>query len=198
MIELRLIYESGMRTFPPRLPEQPIFYPVLNFTYAEQIARDWNTKSGDLAGYVTRFEIDDGYVARFQRHVVGGREHEELWVPAEQLDEFNQHLVGSVEVTAAYFGPRFRGCVPDQGHLKGRDAVAQLVLLTRQLHVEGVEPSSVVETSNTAIFLHHMFWERHGFSGEGIADDERERVLEEIGNAWSDLFPKIPLTITRR
>jgi hypothetical protein len=26
--ELALIRESGWRAFPPRLPEQPIFYPV--------------------------------------------------------------------------------------------------------------------------------------------------------------------------
>ena len=36
--ELRLIEASGMRAFPPRLPEQPIFYPVTNEAYAVQIA----------------------------------------------------------------------------------------------------------------------------------------------------------------
>ena len=43
--ELRLIFENGLTAFPPRLPEQPIFYPVLNIDYARQIALDWNTKS---------------------------------------------------------------------------------------------------------------------------------------------------------
>ena len=43
--ELRLIVEADYRAFPPRLPEQPIFYPVLNEAYATQIARDWNTKA---------------------------------------------------------------------------------------------------------------------------------------------------------
>jgi hypothetical protein len=41
--ELELIQESGCRAFPPRLRRQPIFYPVLNRAYAEQIARDWNS-----------------------------------------------------------------------------------------------------------------------------------------------------------
>jgi hypothetical protein len=63
--ELERIARSGFKAFPPRLPEQPIFYPVLNFEYAAQIARDWNTKSGDLAGFVTRFEVDDEYIAQF-------------------------------------------------------------------------------------------------------------------------------------
>jgi hypothetical protein len=40
--ELRLINESGMREFPPRLPDQPIFYPQLSEDYAIKIARDWN------------------------------------------------------------------------------------------------------------------------------------------------------------
>jgi hypothetical protein len=44
-----LIWDKGMREFPPRLAHQPIFYPVANLEYARQIARDWNTadeKSG--------------------------------------------------------------------------------------------------------------------------------------------------------
>jgi hypothetical protein len=54
--ELDLIRQSGFTEFPPRLPEQPIFYPVLYEEYAAQIARDWNAKHGQPnVGYVTRF-----------------------------------------------------------------------------------------------------------------------------------------------
>ena len=49
--ELRLIEASGFTAFPPRLPEQPIFYPVTDEAYAMQIARDWNTKSASRRGY---------------------------------------------------------------------------------------------------------------------------------------------------
>jgi hypothetical protein len=111
--ELRLIDAAGMRAFPPRLPEQPIFYPVLNEDYARQIARDWNTNQGSRAGFVTRFEVEDVHVAKFERHVVGGRVHEELWVPAEDLEELNRHIVGGVEVVAAYFGDRWLDFVGD-------------------------------------------------------------------------------------
>ena len=100
--ELALIAESGYRAFPPRLPDQPIFYPVTNERYAAQIARDWNTKSGDNRGFVTRFAVDTEYLSRFERRVVGGREHEELWVPAENLDEFNRHIMGKIEVIAEF------------------------------------------------------------------------------------------------
>ena len=41
--EMRLIAESGYTAFPPRLPEQPIFYPVLDEQYACDIAEKWNT-----------------------------------------------------------------------------------------------------------------------------------------------------------
>jgi hypothetical protein len=59
--ELRLIAASGFSRFPPRLPHQPIFYPVLEESYAVEIARDWNTKdeSSGFLGFVTRFEVDD-------------------------------------------------------------------------------------------------------------------------------------------
>lgn len=105
--ELKLIAETQYTAFPPRLPDQPIFYPVMNFEYAEQIARDWNTKSNSFAGFVTQFEIDDEYAKRFSVQVVGGRQHEELWVPAEELENFNRHIVGQIKVIASYYGEQF-------------------------------------------------------------------------------------------
>ena len=99
--ELKLIEASGWRAFPPRLPEQPIFYPVLNEKYAAQIAERWNVPASG-AGYVTAFEIDAAYVARFEPKQVGAREHVELWVPAEELEEFNAHIVGEIRVVLSY------------------------------------------------------------------------------------------------
>lgn len=115
--ELRLIAQADYRAFPPRLPEQPLFYPVLNFGYAEQIARDWNTKSNSFAGFVTRFEIADDYASRFPVQVVGGREHEELWVPAEELAAFNDQIQGRIEVLASYYGEQFQGEVDPETKL---------------------------------------------------------------------------------
>jgi hypothetical protein len=100
--ELKLIEDSGWTAFPPRLPEQPIFYPVTNEAYAAQIARDWNTRFGSNEGFVTRFAVEAAYAAKFDRKIVGGREHEELWVPAEELEEFNRHIVGKIEVTRRF------------------------------------------------------------------------------------------------
>ena len=99
--ELELIRGSGMKEFPPRLPEQPIFYPVLNQEYATQIAKNWNVKDSG-SGYVTRFDVDVDYLERFPREVVGGSVHEELWVPAEELEEFNSNIVGLIEVVDSF------------------------------------------------------------------------------------------------
>jgi hypothetical protein len=109
--ELRLIAQCGFREFPPRLPDQPIFYPVLTLEYARRIARDWNTvdaQSG-YAGFVTKFEIGDETAQRYPIQVAGGRSHEELWVPAHELADFNAHIVGMIAVVEAFTSLRFTG-----------------------------------------------------------------------------------------
>lgn len=101
--ELRLIAESGYTAFPPRLSGQPIFYPVLNEEYATQIARDWNAKnSQSRAGYVTRFAVKTGYLSRFEVQKVGGSLHLEYWIPADRLAEFNNNIVGPIEVISEF------------------------------------------------------------------------------------------------
>jgi len=99
--ELALIEASGWTKFPPRLLQQPIFYPVMNEEYAVQIARDWNVPASG-SGYVTKFEVRTSYVSKFQVQNVGGEIHNELWVPAEELEEFNGHIVGKIVVTQTF------------------------------------------------------------------------------------------------
>jgi hypothetical protein len=99
--ELQLIAASGYREFPPRLREQPIFYPVLNEEYAVQIARDWNTRDGGV-GYVLKFEVDARYLDQYPVQIAGARIHKEYWIPADDLSEFNRHILGLIEVIAEY------------------------------------------------------------------------------------------------
>lgn len=101
--ELALIEALELAAFPPRLEWQPIFYPVLNAEYAEEIARNWNVKQSG-AGYVTRFSVRAAFLARYDVQTVGARIHQEYWIPAEDLDELNSNLVGPIEVIAS-FGP---------------------------------------------------------------------------------------------
>ncbi|MFI8510329.1 ADP-ribosylation/crystallin J1 [Streptomyces sp. NPDC085460] len=99
--ELALVRALDWRAWPPRLPEQPIFYPVLNEDYAIRIARDWNVKHSGV-GHVTRFEVDTAFLARYPVRQAGGRTILELWVPAEELDDFNAHIVGPITVTHTF------------------------------------------------------------------------------------------------
>lgn len=99
--ELRLVAESGWREWPPRLPEQPIFYPVLNEWYATKIAREWNVPASGV-GYVTRFRIRSDFLTRYEARQVGGKDVLEYWIPAEDLDRLNENLVGQIEVVAEY------------------------------------------------------------------------------------------------
>ena len=99
--ELDLVAQSGFRRFPARLPEQPFFYPVANEQYAVEIAQRWNVRDSGV-GYVTRFYVQDAVVRRYEPRVVGARYHEEYWVPAAELEAFNDAIVGPIEVIAEY------------------------------------------------------------------------------------------------
>jgi hypothetical protein len=99
--ELRLVEESGMQAFPPRLPEQPIFYPVTTEEYAVKIARDWNVPASG-AGFVTRFHVRKDYLDQFDVQDAGGKAHREYWIPAEDLDAFNAAIVGKIEVVQEF------------------------------------------------------------------------------------------------
>jgi len=99
--ELQLIEESGWTKFPPRLFDQPIFYPVMNEDYAIQIARDWNVAASG-SGFVTKFNVRSEYLKKFDVQNVGGEIHNELWVPADELEEFNQNIIGLIEVTQRF------------------------------------------------------------------------------------------------
>jgi hypothetical protein len=108
--EWDLIKASGNKKFPPRLEWQPIFYPVMNQTYAAQIAFEWNTKDefSGYIGYVTAFDLPTDYLKQFDVQNVGGEIHNELWVPADQLDEFNNQIVGEIQLVETFKGEKFK------------------------------------------------------------------------------------------
>jgi hypothetical protein len=104
--EFELVRASGFREFPPRLPEQPFFYPVLNEDYGTEIAREWNTKDdrSGFAGYVLRFNVLTEFLSRYEIHIVGDSTHREYWIPANELSNFNASIVGSSEVISEFLG----------------------------------------------------------------------------------------------
>lgn len=107
--ELQLIIDLDFRAFPSRLEWQPIFYPVLNQEYAEQIAEKWNAKD-EFSGYcgiVTRFDLPTYYLQKYEVHNVGSFIHNELWIPSEDLNEFNNNIIGQIEIVKVFIGERF-------------------------------------------------------------------------------------------
>jgi hypothetical protein len=111
--ELALVEASGWTAWPPRLPDQPIFYPVLNEDYAIRIARDWNVKASGK-GYVTRFEVVKSFLDRYDVQQAGGQTILEYWIPADDLEELNRNIVGTIEVVRQY---------PEPGRNEPDDAV---------------------------------------------------------------------------
>lgn len=99
--ELALVEAAGFRRWPPRLPEQPIFYPVTNERYAREIAIRWNIKDSGV-GYVTRFRVPKAFMDQYAVQKVGGAHHTEWWVPAEELDALNDAIVGTIDVIGEY------------------------------------------------------------------------------------------------
>jgi hypothetical protein len=190
--ELRLIYDAGLRAFPPRLPEQPIFYPVLNEQYARQIAVEWDTTSGSRAGFVTRFDVRDAYVAQFERRIVGSRVHEELWVPAEELPRFNAQIRGTIAVTRAHFGAGYRGFVPSETPLAGVAADEQLLPLAG--FADGaLEELLASEEGRRAVFLNWFVWEQTRPESVGLSGAALSGIFARLRAGWQRRAPGLAL-----
>jgi hypothetical protein len=191
--EMRLVFESGMRAFPPRLADQPFFYPVLDAEYAEQIARDWNTKEEPFAGYVLRFEIPDDYAAAFEVHTVGSSSHRELWIAAEKLGDFNSWIQGPIRAERAFFGSAFWGDVPEGFGLKGKDAYGQITALSATPGSASFDFTTEIAANAATIFLNFPFWraadpKRLGTSAEVLAG-----CFERMRTSWSSSPKPAPL-----
>lgn len=107
--ELELIIENDFKAFPPRLDWQPIFYPVMNEDYAIEIALKWNTidEFSGYCGFVTAFVINSDFIEKYEVQNVGNKIHNELWVPSEELEEFNKNIQDKIYVTKTFLGKQF-------------------------------------------------------------------------------------------
>jgi uncharacterized glyoxalase superfamily protein PhnB len=133
--ELALVETSGWKRWPARLPEQPIFYPVTNEAYAAEIASNWNVAESG-SGYVTRFAVWNAFMQRYETHTVGATQHSEWWIPAEELEELNDNIVGAIQVIATYGkGEQTNRSIPHTTvmpvlhYREIRDAVAWLIFV---------------------------------------------------------------------
>lgn len=179
--ELELILVTGSRAYPPRLQWQPIFYPVLNFEYARQIATRWNLDDefSGYAGFVTEFEIDDVYVGKFEVQNVGADLHNELWVPAEELVNFNAHIQGYVQVSGAYYGAKYQGETENSERLKGLNAAEQFAKIEQLVQEEPLE--NLLKTDAIPVQINFAWWR------QTYPDS---KILDQLMNAWKKAFPK--------
>ncbi|MFI7609342.1 SMI1/KNR4 family protein [Micromonospora sp. NPDC049366] len=161
--ELDLVAASGWRAWPPRLPEQPIFYPVLNRWYATKIAREWNVPAEGV-GYVTRFDVQRSYLERHEVRQAGGRDVREYWIPAEELADLNAHIVGAIVEEADYRGP-----VADQEFTEAEEALGRPLPDAWRRYLQGAS------------------WFRRGWMASGTyvwLNSPSEMV--EVHDAWDD------------
>jgi tetratricopeptide (TPR) repeat protein len=189
--EMALIYDSEMKAFPARLPQQPIFYPVLQLEYARQTASGWNAQNGQFAGYVTQFKVEDPYLSRFETHTVGESQHQELWIPAEEIEEFNRHIIGHIKLVEAHFGNAFQGFVPESFGLQGESAVEQFTLLANSYLYKPMDFYLEIKRNHKAVFLNYPFWQTYAFKNPSL----KGKILQAIKEAWLTAFPKTPLPL---
>lgn len=181
--ELELILNSDSKGYPPRLDWQPIFYPVLNFQYAAQIASEWNAPDefSGYVGFVTEFDIDAEYVSKFNVENVGSFEHNELWVPSEELAEFNNHIVGRIQVSKAFYGEKYIGKIENTLSLKENTAAEQFDKISQLIDNQLVE---TVTSERNAIFINYAYWVNKGFN---------KSVLDKIKKVWVEIYPNLNL-----
>lgn len=177
--ELDLILNTGCRRYPERLPTQPIFYPVLNQEYAAEIAKLWNTKDqfSGFAGFVTEFNINEKYISKYEPHIVGASRHEELWVPAEGLSEFNSHIEIPIRISHAFYGEQYAGT----GEKIEGDYVRQFIILNNLKKYNVMDFSCTVQFNWKTVTMNYIAWQNYDFKDE-IGYEEKQVLLTEIKN----------------
>jgi len=131
-------------------------------------------------------------MSRFECRIVGGREHEELWVPAEELDEFNSHIERPIDVDAAYFGNGFIGLISEPFGLRGKDAVEQFICLRVTADDSGMDFYCETYVQRRIIYCHYPFWRENDFTSHGMTAEQRDDLISRLEKRWeiSDIpFP---------
>jgi hypothetical protein len=179
LIELDLILDANLKKFPPRLDWQPIFYPVLNVAYAIEIAQKWNLtdKASGYSGFVTSFDIPQSYADTFAVQNVGGTIHNELWVLAEQLDEFNANIQGCIQIEAAFYGEKYEGILTNSIFFKNQNARQQILTLSR-LDFEQLQ--KIIVSEYKTVFANFAFWQKQA---------QNAALLQQISQIWRQEFP---------
>ena len=184
--EMQRILEEEPHAFPARQTDQPYFYPALTEGYAHQIARDWNINDHVLGyvGFVTQFRVEANYLKQFEEKVVDGSQHKQLWIPAGQLTEFNQRIIGGINVIAAYYGDKYEGA-----RHEFRDFSADgMCLFLYELALKNKHDfRAEMMLSRRAIYLNYPYWMTQSY--DEIPADRFKVFLQYLADAWRERFP---------
>ncbi|MDR2879376.1 MAG: hypothetical protein LBV03_05640 [Fusobacteriales bacterium] len=175
LYEMEKILEKAGKEFPVRFSEQPIFYPVLNVCYARQIAEKWNQKdfNSGFVGFITEFDIDDNYIESHEVHCVGGKEHLEYWIPAEELQEFNKKMKNKITIIEAYYGNQYIGIKPTGiSGFKEEGINNQIDTLKSLMSYNPMDFSGTVFVEWKLINLNFLYWKQKM--------KYNEKIMEEI------------------
>lgn len=197
LYEMNKILDSEGKRFPPRLPEQPIFYPVLNIPYATKIAKNWNTKDSNsgFVGYVTAFEVNDKYIEKFDIQCAGGEICKELWIPSAELEEFNKKIIGNIEIIDALYGENYLGLEPiGITGFKEKIPDKQIELFKRILEYNPMDFSGTVSVEWKLLNLNYLYWKKKLDSNADILEAIQECLtknnvlfIKDIVNGYSSI-----------
>lgn len=164
LYEMKKILETDCKAFPPRQKQQPYFYPVLNKSYAKEIAF-WNVKdkNSGYVGFITEFDVEDSYIEKYDVHCVGNETHLELWIPAEDLHNFNKNIVNQIKIVDVYYGDDYKG-LPPRGvsGFKETDVYKQIELLQNIIKYNEFDFYGTVLVEWELLNLNLFFWKSLG------------------------------------
>ncbi|WP_317318088.1 hypothetical protein [Longibaculum muris] len=164
LYEMKKILETDCKAFPPRQKQQPYFYPVLNKSYAKEIAF-WNVKDKDsgYVGFITEFDVEDSYIEKYDVHCVGNETHLELWIPAEDLHNFNKNIINQIKIVDVYYGDDYKGLLPrGVSGFKETDVYKQIELLQNIIKYNEFDFYGTVLVEWELLNLNLLFWKSLG------------------------------------
>ena len=164
LYEMKKILETDCKAFPPRQKQQPYFYPVLNKSYAKEIVF-WNVKdkNSGYAGFITEFDVENSYIEKYDVHCVGNETHLELWIPAEDLHNFNKNIINQIKIVDVYYGDNYKG-LPPRGvsGFKETDVYKQIELLQNIIKYNEFDFYGTVLVEWELLNLNLLFWKSLG------------------------------------
>ena len=105
--QLAAIIAADWRAFPSQWSNQPFFFPLMDQAYAERVAQQWNVHNSG-SGFVLRFRVCKRFLADYEPKRIGGPSNWEYRIPAAELAQFNQHIMGTIELVEAYFAEQLQ------------------------------------------------------------------------------------------